>query len=116
MNTLTVRIESLDDVGKAVADALRNGKAETGAGLSFASYEDLHRILAPKRMEIVRAMAGQGALSYREVARRVDRDYKGVHSDLTSLVQAGVVDRVEDGVIFPYGAIHFAFEIKADAA
>jgi predicted transcriptional regulator len=116
MNTLTVRIESLQDVAGAIRRTLTQGQAESSAGLSFVDYETMHRVLSPKRLDIVRAMAGQGPLAYREVARRVERDFKGVHSDLTALIQAGVVDRTEDGVLFPYDALHFEFDIRASAA
>lgn len=116
MNTLTIRIESLQDVTKAIRGALAQDKAESSAGLSFVAYETMHRVLSPKRLDIVRAMARHGAMSYREVSRRVGRDFKGVHSDLTALIQAGVVDRTEDGVVFPYDALHFEFDIRASAA
>ncbi|MGL4488863.1 MAG: transcriptional regulator [Rhizobiaceae bacterium] len=95
---------------------MKTGVAEKDAGLSFLTYEDMHRTLLPKRLDIVRAMAGQGALAYREVARMVGRDFKGVHSDLTALVKAGVIERTDDGVLFPYEMIHFEFDIKANAA
>ncbi|WP_163272805.1 transcriptional regulator [Chelativorans alearense] len=116
MNTLTVRIESLESTAAAVARAMQSGKAEPSAGLSFTSYETLHRVLAPKRLEIVRAMAGKGVLTHRAVARLVRRDFKAVHTDLTALIQAGIVERVEDGVVFPYDTIHVEFDIHAHAA
>lgn len=113
MKTLTVRVESLADVRRAVlAAAVR---PERTAGLSFPTYELMHRIFAPKRLEIVRAMAGQGPLSIREVSRRVGRDFKGVHADVTALVKAGVLDRTAEGVIFPYDRLHFEFDIDAAA-
>ena len=71
---------------------------------------------SPKRLAIIRVMAGQGVLSFREIARRVERDYKGVHTDLTALILSGVIDREEDGVVFPYENIHFDFNVQASAA
>lgn len=115
-NTLTVRIQSLEDVARAVRVAVANDRPEATPALSFPTYELMHQILAPKRLDIIRAMAGQGPLGYREVARRVGRDYKGVHSDITALIKAGVIDRQKDGVVFPYETIHFEFDIKANAA
>jgi predicted transcriptional regulator len=115
MKTLIVRVESFDDVKRTVIQAVRTGKAEYAAGLSFPSYDALYRILTPKRLEIVRAMAGQSAMSIREVARRVGRDFKGVHTDVTALVNAGVLDREKGGVVFPYERIHVEFDIEAAA-
>lgn len=115
MKILTIRIETPEEVKDAVLAAVGGGNAEPDAGLSFARYEDMHRVLSPKRLDIVRAMAGRGPLSIRQVARSVGRDFKGVHTDVTSLVNAGVIDRSDDGIEFPYDSIHVAFDIPAAA-
>ena len=63
---------------------------------------------------IVEAMSGQGPMSIREVARRVGRDFKGVHSDVGVLTRNGVLMKTAEGqVIFPYAKIHFDFEFAA---
>ena len=49
----------------------------------------------------------------REAARRVKRDVRAVHSDVTALVNAGVLRRTAGGVEFPYDAIHVDFTLKA---
>ena len=49
-----------------------------------------------------------------KAARRVGRDIKAVHSDLTALRKAGVVDRAESGrVEFPYETIKVEFMLRA---
>ena len=49
-----------------------------------------------------------------KAARRVGRDIKAVHSDLTALRKAGVVDRAESGrVEFPYETIKVEFMLSA---
>lgn len=53
----------------------------------------MHKVLSPKRLEIVRVMTGAGPLNIREIARRVGRDFKGVHSDTGLLIEAGVIDK-----------------------
>jgi len=60
-------------------------------------------------------MTGQGALSIREVARRVGRDVKAVHGDIRALINAGVLDREGDSVIFPYDAVHVDFTLSRAA-
>lgn len=119
MKTLHVRIESLADFGKAFAgalDAVRAGERRDTPyeAVSFASYEDMHRALTPARVAILKALAGQGALSYREIARRVGRDVQAVHRDVTKLIAAGVVERTSEGVRFDYDRL--LFEYKVDAA
>lgn len=115
MKTLRIRIEALQDVQKSVLRAVRSGRPEDAAGLSFTSYEDMHRVLSPKRLEIVKIMAGRGSISIREAARLVGRDFKGVHTDVTALIKAGVIDRSGEGIEFPYDAIHVEFDIQAAA-
>ena len=52
-------------------------------------------------------------MSIREVARRVGRDVKAVHGDVTALVRAGIVERSDAGVVFPYDAVQFDFTFQA---
>jgi predicted transcriptional regulator len=85
-----------------------DGKSQ-GAHISFASAELLWRTLTRKRWELLRAMTGQGAMSIREAARRVGRDIKAVHGDIQALIVAGIVERADGGVIFPYDAVHVDF-------
>jgi predicted transcriptional regulator len=65
-------------------------------------------------MEIVRVMTGVGPITIREVARRVGRDFKAVHSDVTMLTKAGIVDRTAGGAVeFPYDQMHVEFDVRA---
>lgn len=87
---------------------------EQGAFLGFATVELLWRIITPKRWELLRAMTGTGPLAIRELARRLGRDIKSVHGDVSALLQAGVIDRTEDGRIeFPFDEIHVDFVLRA---
>ncbi len=60
-------------------------------------------------------MTGQGDMAIREVARRVGRDVRAVHGDVTALIQAGVVERTAKGVVFGYDAAHVDFTLTAAA-
>jgi predicted transcriptional regulator len=117
VTTLTVRLRNFDaleaDALAAVERAEAGNAVEAIPTLGFSSYEDMHRILAPSRLEIVKALVGQGSLSIREVARRLNRDVQAVHRDVMTLINSGVIDRSEKGVKFPYDGIHFEFDIKA---
>jgi predicted transcriptional regulator len=117
MKTVVIDVRSLDDAFDAVERAWEGGKAaDSTPRLSFVSYELMHKVLAPHRIGIVRAMAGAGPLSIREVARRVGRDFKGVHTDVAALLNNGIVAKTEDGkVIFPYDNIHVEFDISSAA-
>ena len=111
MNTVTLGVSSIDDVKERLAAAFRD--EPQGQRISFASVDLLWKVISPKRWDIIRTMTGQGPLAIREVARRLGRDVKGVHGDMLALINAGVVDRAENGVVFPYDAVHVDFMLKA---
>src|SRR6478672_641441 len=85
-----------------------------GARISFATPELLFQLMTAKRWELIRAMTGAGPLSIRELARRVDRDVKGVHGDVHALRNAGVLQKTEDGlIVFPFDAIRVDIVLHA---
>jgi predicted transcriptional regulator len=85
-----------------------------GEWRTFATYELMWKTLAPNRLALVYALTGAGPLTLRELARRVGRDVRAVHSDTHVLLRAGVLDKTEAGLIeFPFDAIHFDFWLKA---
>lgn len=101
----------------AMADtlaAVKSGKPQKSARISFATPELLWRVLTAKRWALLKALCGAGPVSIREAARRVGRDVKAVHSDVTALLLAGVLDRTELGQIeFPYEAVKVEFLLEA---
>ena len=112
MTTVTLSVASREDVTRRALAAFE-GKSQ-GAHISFASVELLWQTLTTKRWEILKAMTGQGPLTIREVARRVERDVKAVHGDIHTLLDAGVIERTDEGlVVFPYDAVHVDFMVKA---
>jgi predicted transcriptional regulator len=96
------------------AQAWNTGKSQKPDRISFASPELLWKVLTAKRWELLKAMCGAGPLTVREAARRVDRDVKGVHTDLTALLSAGVLSRANSGQVeFPYDAVKVEFLLQA---
>lgn len=90
------------------------GKAQKSARISFATPELLWQVLTAKRWELLKALCGAGPVSIREAARRVSRDVKAVHGDVTALISAGVLNRVDGGGIeFPYEAVKVEFLLQA---
>jgi predicted transcriptional regulator len=112
MKEVVLSVASRDAV-KRRALAAFGGKA-MGSHISFASVELLWKAISPKRWEILKAMTGQGPLTIRETARRVGRDVKAVHGDVHALLDAGILDRTDDGrIVFPYDAVRVEFVMKA---
>jgi len=114
MRTVTLDVRPLADSLRDFAHVWRTGKREMSARISFATPELLWKVLTPKRWDILKAMAGQGAMSLREAARRVGRDVKSVHGDVHALLNAGVLRQNDTGEIeFPYEAVHVEFTLRA---
>ena len=114
MKTVVIEVKSVEDSHREIVELLERGGAVPTPRIGFVTYELFHNVLAPNRMAVIRAMAGAGPLSIREVARRVGRDFKGVHTDVTALLNNGLVEKTVEGtVVFPYDRIHVDFEIGA---
>ena len=112
MKTVTLSVASRQAVKQRAVDAFA-GKRR-GARISFASADLLWKVLTAKRWELLKAMAGGGAMTLREAARRAERDVKAVHGDVHALLAAGVLRKTEDGKIeFPFDAVHVDFVLKA---
>jgi predicted transcriptional regulator len=114
MKTVTLEVRA---PGEAMADFVhtwKSGKAQRTARIAFATPELLWKVLTAKRWELLKALCGAGPVSVREVARRVKRDVKAVHSDISALVVAGVLNKTESGrVEFPYEAVKVEFLLQA---
>ena len=114
MKTITLDVR---DPGEAMKDFVRvwkTAKAEKSARISFSSPDLLWKVLTAKRWELLKVLCGAGPMSIREAARRVSRDVKAVHSDITALLNAGVLDRAAGGgVVFPYEAVKVEFLLRA---
>jgi predicted transcriptional regulator len=94
--------------------AWKTGKPQKTARISFASPELLWQVLTAKRWELLKTLCGAGPVSIREAARRAGRDVKAVHGDVTALLNAGLLDRTEDGrIVFPFEAVKVEFMLQA---
>ena len=114
MNTVVLEVRSLADTLADAARAMRTGHSDAQARIAFASPELLWKVLSAKRWELLKALRGAGPVSIREAARRVGRDVKAVHGDATALLNAGVLNRTDDGrIVFPFEAVKVEFLLQA---
>lgn len=114
MKTVTLDVRSPSDAMTDFTQAWKTGKAQRSVRISFATPELLWKVLTEKRWELLKALCGAGPMSIREAARRVGRDVKAVHGDVTALLNAGVLDRTEDGrITFPFEAVKVEFLLQA---
>ncbi len=113
MKTVTIDVRTMADTLGDFTQAWNGGSA-SAPRISFESPELLFKVLSGKRWELLNKMTGAGPMSIREAARRVGRDVKAVHGDVTALLNAGILSKTDDGmIVFPYDAIHVDFMLKA---
>ncbi len=114
MNTVVLEVRSLTDTLADAARAMKTGLGDAQVRIAFATPELLWKVLSAKRWELLKALCAAGPVSIREAARRVGRDVKAVHGDVTALLDAGVLLRTEDGRIeFPFDAVKVEFLLQA---
>ena len=112
--TVTLTVAPRDELAARMREALARRRTEPR--IAFASVDLLHRIYPPRRLAILRAMAGAGPLPVREVARRMGRDVKAVHRDMAALVSAGLLDRDEGSRMrFPYDDVRMEVDLMRAA-
>ena len=113
MKTVTLDIQTPADSMADFVRAWKTGNPQESARISFATPELLWRVLTQKRWELLKALCGAGPVSIREAARRVGRDVKAVHGDVTALLNAGVLNRTDDGrIVFPFEAVKVEFVLQ----
>ncbi len=114
MKTVTLDVRAPSEAMEDFVGVWKTGRPEKTARISFATPELLWKVLTAKRWELLKVMCGAGPMSMREAARRVGREVKAVHSDITALLNAGVLDRVDDGrIVFPFDAVKVEFLLQA---
>lgn len=116
MRTLTIDVCDLETSKARMLEELKNPREVTGATLSFVSEELLFTVLTARRWVLLRALTGAGPVGVRELARRLGRDVKTVHTDAQALVKAGVIDKTPEGKLhFPYDEVHLEIVMRAAA-
>jgi len=112
--TLTITLNG-DWRGELRAAAKRaSARSYQGERLNFETAESFFGKLTERRWALVHALQGQGAMSVRELARRVGRDVRRVHDDVEVLAELGLVERTETGgVECPFDTVHVDMRLTA---
>ena len=75
-------------------------------GVNFEQMGQMLAAFTSKRWEFIAALREAGSLTVAELARRLQRDYKNVHTDVGQLIQWMAVERGDDGrVSVPWSEI-----------
>lgn len=118
MNHRILTITLQPDWKTALRQAGRRATARSYQGevLNFESPAAFFGRMTERRWTLVRALQGQGEISLRELARRVERDVKRVHEDVQVLLELGLVERGEGGgVVCPFATVHIDMALRAAA-
>ena len=96
MKVKTIRIKSRDEFESELKDlgkAWDNGKKleKPIKGEFFESLEAVRGVLTEKRLELWRLIRDQKPGSILELAQMAERDFRGVHRDVSLLVGVGLV-------------------------
>lgn len=93
--------ESLREAGNRAAATMkaiaRGEKVQPHFGVNFEQIGQMLAAFTPKRWELIAALRQAGPLTVAELARRLGRDYKNVHTDVNQLIEWMAVERTEDG-------------------
>ena len=93
--------ESLREAGARAAATMkalaRGEKVQPHFGVNFEQIGQMLAAFTPKRWELIAALRQAGPLTMAELARRLGRDYKNVHTDVTQLIEWMAVERGDDG-------------------
>ena len=103
MNEIRLHIEGIDAFfakSRKAAQAIDAGQAvQEPASLAFETMEGLLKVLTPNRWRLLRTLRGNGSSSIRALAQGLDRDYRGVHADVMTLVEVGLIEKDGSGRI-----------------
>lgn len=72
-------------------------KVKLHFGVNFEQIGQMLAAFTPKRWELIAALRQAGPLTLAELARRLNRDYKNVHTDVNQMIEWMAVERVDDG-------------------
>ncbi len=88
--------EALDRFERVWARAGKGTARRAEVRLTFESLPLLLANLTPARWTLLERLRAAGPLSINELARRLGRHYKNVHTDVTRLIELGLVERRTD--------------------
>lgn len=94
--------EGLEAAGQRVIAAWKRaeqGDTEPERHVGFESFAGFARTVTPKRLELAKCLRQSGPMSVRGLSVLLKRDYKSVHSDVQILINAGLIDKTDEGLV-----------------
>ena len=94
--------DALDRFEAAWNRVVEGGRLVQLRVLTLRDLAALVGTLTPARWTLIERLSKEGPLSIYQLAKRLQRDYKNVHTDVTQLLRLGVLERQGDGVAVPW--------------
>ena len=102
--------DALDRFEAAWNRCLEGRKSAPLHVLSLESLPLLLRTLTPARWTLLERLRAAGPLTIYELAKRLGRDYKNVHTDVSALAKIALIERGDDGrVRVPWDVVRGEF-------
>ena len=77
--------------------------------LSLADLPLLLRTLTPARWALLDRLRETGPLSIYDLAKRLERDYKNVHTDVSRMAEIGLIEKADGRVGVPWDVVRAEF-------
>lgn len=118
MSELKIHVEDTAEFFRRATELARRldaGERDLAeAHLSFEGLDLLLKTLTSNRWTLLRTLRQRGAGSIRALAAALGRDYKAVHSDVMALIEIGLIERDEAGLIsVPWSRISADMDLAA---
>ena len=98
--------EALDRFEDTWNRAAEGGAPAPSSVLSFPDLPALLKALTPARWRMLERLRAEGPMTIFALAKRLGRDYKNVHTDITRFASLGLVERRRDGLVaVPWDAV-----------
>ena len=114
-SVLHINVESLASSLERAANvmqALEQGKkVKAQESIGFANVAGMLSLFTPKRWALIETLKSTGAMSIYALAKRLHRNYKNVHTDVSTLMAWGVLKKDENNLVYvPYSEL--VFDVK----
>jgi predicted transcriptional regulator len=117
-NHIDIHIASDADMNQAFINAWKKAAQEEQPfdeqHLYFEDAATLLKVLSNQRLRLLSTLRRTGPSSIRALGKELQRDYKNVHSDVHTLLTAGLIRRDnQDKIFVPWQRIHTEIDLLA---
>jgi predicted transcriptional regulator len=110
---VVLEVRPLHEALSDAACVMQGAAKETTAHIAFETPELLLQMLTLERWELLKALCGSGRMTHPEAAQRVGRGVVAVNADIDMLAKAGIIERDDDDVEFPFDRVRVEFMLEA---